>query len=327
MKFFRRHVLCVLGLGFCTQLTCAQTLPGVQYGSGPVYAIGQWSGSGSASGTSFSGDQEFSVTGPGTYAPSINGGSEVASANLVVAIAPDPTLSLTASATSMPTNTTFNGSIAEAGANVTLSYSLEVLGPSGTVGIMTNATVSAALSAIPASCWFSLSGPCTPQGNGPNQTTTNVSSSASLTVTGGGQETVRDYVTVGPQGGYTQNTYGGQRIGNSSSWSTGLGASLADNRVWMAQTNTLYTVTLGVTTTPYLDGFYGAGTITGSAIVDPTFQLASTDANPGAYSIVFSNGVGNASPVPLPPSAWMLLSGMAGVSTVVCRRRRTRAQI
>jgi hypothetical protein len=29
--------------------------------------------------------------------------------------------------------------------------------------------------------------------------------------------------------------------------------------------------------------------------------------------------------VPLPSSAWMLLSGITGVTTFVCKRRRTRA--
>jgi len=315
-------VACV---ALCAQQVHAQSLPAAQYGSGPVYAQAQWTGSGSLSGTNFNGSQELTVTGPGVYAPAVDGGSAAASATLTVSPGPDPYLSLSASATSIPTDTTWNGNFAGAGANggtATFTYSLEVLGPSGTVSLQTNAVVSAGLSAIPADCVFSLTGPCSPT-SGPNRTTTNDASFASLTVLGGGFEPVLDYVTVSPTGGHTQNAYGGSTspVGNSSSWSTGISAALTDTREWMAQTNTVYTVTLEVSTNPNLDGFYGAGTISGTATVDPTFQLASDVSNPSAYSIVLSDGVGNTSPVPLPATYWLLLSGLGGLGVMGWRRR------
>jgi len=315
----------VVCITLCIQQLHAQSLPAAEYGAGPVYAQANWTGSGSLSGTNFTGSQELPVTGPGVYAPSVNGGVSAASATLTVSPGPDPYLSLSASATSMPTNTTFNGNYADAGANpgaATFTYSLEVLGPSGSVPIQTNAALSAGLSAIPPACTFSLSGPCSP-GSGPNVSGATPSSLASLTVAGDQEVPIYDYVTVGPYGGTTQNVYGGPTspVGNSSSWMTGLSASLTDTRVWMAQTNTVYTVTLEVSTVDYLDGFYGAGTISGAAMVDPTFQLATGVSNPSEYSIVLSDGVGNTSPVPLPATAWLLLSGIGGIGAIARRRQ------
>ncbi|HTW75841.1 MAG TPA: VPLPA-CTERM sorting domain-containing protein [Steroidobacteraceae bacterium] len=69
-------------------------------------------------------------------------------------------------------------------------------------------------------------------------------------------------------------------------------------------------------------GVVGGGT--GSASADPSiYFLNSTDA--ADYSLVFSDGIGNPAPVPLPAAVWLLLSGLAGLGGVgTCVRSNLR---
>ncbi len=56
-----------------------------------------------------------------------------------------------------------------------------------------------------------------------------------------------------------------------------------------------------------------------TAWIDPAFQLA-PGVDPGAYSFVFSSGIGNTAPVPEPEAYAMMLSGLAVLGWVSMRR-------
>ncbi len=85
----------------------------------------------------------------------------------------------------------------------------------------------------------------------------------------------------------------------------------------------------GGTSDPRANGVFIVAQISGvsqpdggyaSSEVDPYFKIdpAFLAANPG-YALVFSNGVGNAAPVPLPASAWLFLGGLAGLGALARR--------
>jgi len=82
------------------------------------------------------------------------------------------------------------------------------------------------------------------------------------------------------------------------------------NHQFSVATNTLYYATIGVS------GSSNDGTF--SATVDPAVTFGS-NFNSSGYSIVNSADV-LAAPVPVPASAWLMLSGLAGLS-VMARRR------
>jgi hypothetical protein len=68
----------------------------------------------------------------------------------------------------------------------------------------------------------------------------------------------------------------------------------------------------------------GGGTASASGSVDPYFQIDASTPDASNYSLVFSAGIGNApQPVPLPASAWLMLSALGGLA-MVGRKRSSR---
>lgn len=112
----------------------------------------------------------------------------------------------------------------------------------------------------------------------------------------------------------------------TGSLATGFTGGFNDNGIYTFLTNTRYLVGLQFEIDMHINGFGGSDTFSGT--LDPTFAIAPGFANAGAYSFIFSDGIGNA---PLDsggvpePSAWaMMLLGFAGLG-VAGRRRRARA--
>jgi len=86
--------------------------------------------------------------------------------------------------------------------------------------------------------------------------------------------------------------------------------SFSVNHPFTVTTNTIYYATIGVGGTSNSGAF--------SALVDPAVTFG-TNFNSSGYSIVNSADV-LAAPVPLPASAWLMLSGLAGIGVMVRRR-------
>jgi hypothetical protein len=59
----------------------------------------------------------------------------------------------------------------------------------------------------------------------------------------------------------------------------------------------------------------------GSASIDPSISIDPSFADASQFTLSFSPGVGNTPPVPLPAAAWLMLSGLGGLS-VIARKRK-----
>jgi hypothetical protein len=124
----------------------------------------------------------------------------------------------------------------------------------------------------------------------------------------------------------TLNTFGS--IVNSSpdvkgSLATGFTGGINENGIYTLLTNTRYLVGLQLAIDMHINGFGGSDTF--SASLDPTFAIAPGTANSGAYSFIFSDGIGNTAPggggVP-EPSVWaLMLIGFGGLGAALRRRR------
>jgi hypothetical protein len=112
-------------------------------------------------------------------------------------------------------------------------------------------------------------------------------------------------------------------VGNSSV--SGLSGGFNDDNVYILQTNKLYTITLIVTANNTVsttsegevtDGggetsFIGGGSVTDTAFIDPSYQIAPGTPDADQYTIYLSSGVSNTVPE---PSTWsMMLIGFAGL--------------
>jgi hypothetical protein len=65
----------------------------------------------------------------------------------------------------------------------------------------------------------------------------------------------------------------------------------------------------------------GGGTASASGSVDPYFQIDPSTPDASNYSLVFSAGIGNSPlPVPLPASAWLMLSAPGGLAMLGRKR-------
>jgi hypothetical protein len=79
-------------------------------------------------------------------------------------------------------------------------------------------------------------------------------------------------------------------------------------------TNTLYTITVNARATEEGGSF-------ATASADPTFSIDSSVPNPGDYTIVLSDGVGNSTAVPEPASSLVFISAFASLLALRQRRR------
>ena len=124
--------------------------------------------------------------------------------------------------------------------------------------------------------------------------------------------------------GYTVD-YTGQLTPLSYSSLTGIAGSVTDSHIWMAQTGVIYTVALGAYNALSVSGALGGGSMTVSALVDPTFHISFTATNPSLYSVVLSDGIGNSTvaAIPEPGTCALMLVGLGGLGGAVRRRRRT----
>jgi hypothetical protein len=100
------------------------------------------------------------------------------------------------------------------------------------------------------------------------------------------------------------------------------GSSYHEKGTYRFQTNQVYSVHLVATAGAIIHvEQVNAAAITVSGFVDPVFTLVGP--NTGNLKLVFSGGVGNASPVPVPASAWLAMSGL-GVLLGFGKKRTTK---
>jgi hypothetical protein len=155
-------------------------------------------------------------------------------------------------------------------ASETLTYSMEITGPTGNVGVTVNATGGV------------------------------VSSSTS---------------TSGPLIVFAQSFLTVQGLFTDSVTSSAVGEVLnfADLNTYSFTTNTIYTVRLLTQVQGSLTGGLLDQNLAVSAMVDPTFSIANSVANPGQYGFLFSSGIGNVSDVPELSTWAMILLGFAAI--------------
>jgi hypothetical protein len=227
------------------------------------------------------------ITRPGSYSagyPSFEG----ASFSVSTSVSALPTPSVSGSLSVQPSPYSYSQSAVSATQQVNLFYYIEFTGPAGTVPIQVNASL------------------------GGTATGGRANSEAMFYLVDQNQNGFSDEVVVSPSGGYTvlRNVQTNLQAGTST-------ASVADNLVWTAQTNTVYGIGLSESTnTP------GLATVaeSASAFADPTFQIASSVADPQDYSVLISDGIGN-SAAPEPASYALFLSGVGALGWLArCRK-------
>jgi hypothetical protein len=278
------------------EITPSNTLPGATYsGSLGLYADGYTCASNACTQVNSTQSQP---AGLGTFsnsvsAPLISDGSygtlpaanypsgATASGSITFSQTPSPSMSISGTVTSVP----LNGLISQVLANSpTLTYSMEVLGPQGTVSVRVNASGGVSVS------------PAAAGGFGNEQ------AQATFTVTSTNQgQVLRD------------NAY---LLGYSNDPTTS--QTFTDNGTYTFQTNVIYTVSLAGYLEADVSGNLGGGTETVSAYIDPQFSIAS----PGAYTLEFSAGIGNSVGGVPEPSTWaMMLLGFGSVGLMAYRRK------
>jgi hypothetical protein len=204
-----------------------------------------------------------------------------------VSAAPLPTISL---ATSSILFTPYiypglSGLSGTQGSNTELSYSVEFLGPQAKVPIQVNALLQTSQSASPLTAVYAYS----------------------------------NYAAFGVMNGATV-VFADDASGNQT---------VTDNQVWTAQTGVVCTVVIEASSQisyacNVCTSSNGAfGSLHETAMVDPTFQIASSISDPQNYSIVISDGVGNgaANATPEPTSIALFASG---IGVVLWRRAGSR---
>lgn len=122
--------------------------------------------------------------------------------------------------------------------------------------------------------------------------------------------------------GYAINALG-QRSTLSYDPANGMQGSVIDSHIWLAQTNVVYTVGLYASQYGQILGYQGGGQISFSSFVDPTFSIASSVPNAGAYSVLVSPGIGNVSAAPEPMGFALGAVGLWGVAAYVRIQRKT----
>jgi hypothetical protein len=109
----------------------------------------------------------------------------------------------------------------------------------------------------------------------------------------------------------------------SGSAATGYDGGFTENGVYQLQTGVVYSVGLEDLISLGVQAPGGAASISGS--VYPTFRIASSVADAGDYSLVFSPGIGNGAAGGVPePATWAeVLVGLFGLGSALRLRKRT----
>ena len=273
-------------------------------------------------------NQSSTAFGPvGTSASTPAGalGPGAASASGTIAGKPKPTISGTASVTfdasSVPAAFYSPGNFGSAASySGTLTYYMEVLGPDGSVGINVNAAASFSTSAIPVGGYGSalfnfVLTQLDALGDRVSPRTILDSSFFSHAILN----------SFGPPGATTSSDI----TGNDAS---GYSGGFVENGIYSLLTNTVYEVDLQDQFNANIDnaGFYDpsalGGTETFSGSIDPTFLIAPGVANADAYSIIFSDGIGNdasVSAAPSPAALPLFATGLGMMGLLGWRRNRT----
>jgi hypothetical protein len=153
-------------------------------------------------------------------------------------------------------------------ASETLTYSMEITGPTGNVGVTVNAMGGVVSSSTPTSGPFIVF--------------------------------AQSFLTV--QGLFTDTV---------TSSTVGEVLNFTDLNTYSFSTNTIYTVRLLTQVQGSLTGGLLDQNLAVAAMVDPTFSIANSVANPGQYGFLFSSGIGNVSDVPESSTWAMILLGFA----------------
>jgi hypothetical protein len=238
------------------------------------------------------------VIGPGVTADTQTWpapGGSIASASVTIETTPSPRLSITA------TTDAFGPGQASSVASVNpiaITYSMEILGPTGYVPIQVHAGGGEQVLSMTKDNIYS---------------TTTVTSGFEIYTSNPQSPLVEDAnsLTV------TNNPQSSAPLPSPQTWT--------DNDTYFntLKTNTIYQVQLFVDIGEFYD--YTPGSQSFSLFVDPQFVIAASD--PGAYSLVFSPGIGNGTAVPEPSTWAILLIGFVGVGFAGYRRMRGRVPI
>jgi len=242
------------------------------------------------------------VTGPGTYSVSDSGNGASASSTMTISSQPFPSVSLVSTATTGPNDSggAQGNPYGNTAAPYQIAYSIEFLGPQGTVPVQINATLAASVSNSNAfafaDSYFNvfLGTPSHPE--------------------------IEDYVVIqyGDAPPPNQEIAGVSQLLTADPNTGAYSGGGTDSQVWLAQTNTIYTVALSAYTATL-------GNTQVAASVDPTFQIASSVTDPADYSIAISDGIGDSaettSIAPEPTTATLALCGAFATVCGVFRRR------
>jgi len=288
MKFIH----CALLAAMAMQLSADSiTLPGASYdGQIAVTVIG---GTG----------QQETIQSLGGYSVSASP-SNIGTAAAGVSTEPFPSVSMTESVTE-PTPQQLGNYVQSAVSADSIRYDIEFSGPTATVPIEVNAFLSASITGN--------------SGAGYSQALFRIADVSSNQ----GAYVLDDELYVG------QIEYSILRGVNTPVLTPQNSLSLTDSGIWMANTNTVYSILLNGDAETYTGtdpSQLNGGT--GSAFIDPTFQIASTVADPQDYSISLSPGIGNTPAsvmAPEPSSAVLALAGAGAICWMFRRRRKMKS--
>ena len=232
------------------------------------------------------------VNGPGLTSVSQTSSDSSASASINILTSPSPGLFLTAA-----TSSTGGAGFTNIG-TITLTYSMEILGQTGTVPVQIDADGEQQIIS-----------------EAPDNYTSTTTLYSGLTISGMGYGTSGALFEVNSS--FTD--YENQTTKNATT-----SASFSTSQVYgnLFETNTIYTVSVFVHIDPFED--YYSGNTDYSVYVDPQFIITGND--PSAYSLIFSPGIGNGPINGIPePSTWaMMLLGFGGLGFAVHRRATSR---
>lgn len=236
--------------------------------------------------------QDLSASGSCSQAATLAHG-ETGQGQVTISTQPLPSASATATFNTPQNNNAIGGGAHGLGS---LTYSFEIIGPSGTVPVLVNATGHVSSSPTAAgvligSGAFALFSVEEPAVGGLILQQASIDLRAKLFGISTASSNVGGTDATGFSGGFT----------------------VAD--LITMKTNTTYSVRLSVNAVSGSGAGLGGGFQQTSALVDPMFQIGPGVPDPQIYSLVFSNGIGNSQvPVPIPAAIWLFISALGGLA-------------